>query len=326
MVVLAAYVGWRLHSRPDQPDRRIAPVEAPRAPSDNNAIVTELVPATDGDHAVAVKLTGSRPATAYEQLLVRVAERRRPARQPPRSKPADPVDAVIEGVLADPDVDVSASAASLAADREQNESRLLHRLASAGVKEQLAIVRLLAHIGSSRSVPALLMLTQSPETHAAAIHTLATLADETTLAALARTEREPSLQQQLIGQLLSRSSPDAVALFLDLFASAQTRNAALAVLDDQPSPPVDLLFAALNNGDTAQRLSAAVVLGRIDGPRVTERLVAQVLRHVNRQEAFVALLASSGAEAQQFVSAARRDQYLIAAVYSAQLELRRLSP
>ncbi len=162
MIVLAAYVGWRLQSRPDQPDRRIAPVEAPHAPSDNNATVTDLVPATNGDHAAAVHLTGSRPATAYELLLVRVAERRRPARQLPLSAPIDPVDAVIEGLLADPDVDVSVSAATLAADRELHETRLLGRLPSAGVKEQLAIVRLLAHIGSSRSVPALLVLAQSP--------------------------------------------------------------------------------------------------------------------------------------------------------------------
>jgi hypothetical protein len=326
MIAVAAYVGWWLQSRPDQPDRRIAPVESPRAPSNNNTVVTELVPPVDGGEAAEVNLTGSRPATAYEQLLIRMAERRRqPKRSPPPAASADPLDAVIEGLLADASADVSAAAASLSADRESNETRLLGRLTSAGVEEQRVIARLLALLGSPRSVPALLTLAQTPETHAAAIRALTLLADENTLAALARAEREPSLQTQLIGQLLSRNSREAVALYLDLFAAPQLRGAALVALDDHTSPPIELLFAALNNGDSSQRLSAAVLLGRIDGPQVTERLVAQVFRHINRQEAFVALLASSGQEARQFIDAAHRDQTLFAAVNSAQLQLQRLS-
>jgi HEAT repeat protein len=201
--------------------------------------------------------------------------------------------------------------------------QLLARLRSASVEEQRAITWLLSQLGSQRSVPALLDLSKSKEIHAAAVQALAFLADDVTLARLVRDEEEPALQRALAGKLLARSSPQSVALYLDLLSLPSTRPSAVAVLDELSHPPVDVLFAFLNSAEASRQLQAAIVLGRLDGPQITQRLIEQVQWHVNRQEALVALLASSGMEAHRFVTSARNDQTLFAAVNSAEFELQR---
>jgi len=332
-IAVVAGILWRLQSHPDPADRRMAPMENPHSGTDNGALVdvprpdasAERSAADDSGSVAEATLTGSRPATPYEQLLVQVAERRgrvRRGAQPDRA--VDPLEAVIAKLIADPSLDVRGIAASLPGDRDRNEIALLRRLTAAGVDEQQAIARLLEHVGTARSVPALVGLAEQRETHIVAVQALLRHADDATLAGLANVERDPTLQQELVGRLLSRNTPDAVKLYLDLLAAPQTRDAAFAALDGVASPPIEFLFAELNGGNTSRRLAAALVLGRVDGPQVTERLVAQAFGPVNRQEALLALVASSGPDARRFVDAARRDQTLFAAVNSAQLQLQRL--
>jgi hypothetical protein len=91
-----------------------------------------------------------------------------------------------------------------------------------------------------------------------------------------------------------------VPAYLVFLSDPATAPAALAALDDVPSPPVEVLFAALNNPRRATRLAAARALGRIDGPVVTARLAAMVRANVNRREALAALASSDGPEAKAF--------------------------
>lgn len=324
MIALAVCIGWWLNSRAAKRDRLIAPVEQHPGPSpiDSPAVVNAGPPP-------APRLTGSRPATLYEQLVFRSVERRqhtRPVEPSPSTleePPIDRVESAIGTLVANPDGERASLVESLNEDRERHEMQLLARLPAAGVEEQRAIAWLLSQLGSPRSVPALLELSGSREMHAAAVQALTVLADDVTLARLVRDEGEPALQRELAGKLLARSSPLSVSLYLDLLSLPSTRPSAVAVLDELSHPPVDVLFAFLNNPDASRQLQAAFVLGRLDGPQITQRLIQQVQWHVNRQEALVALLASSGMEARQFVTSARSDQSLFAAVNSAEFELQR---
>jgi hypothetical protein len=327
MIALAVCIGWWLNSQPAEPDRRIAPVEQHSAPPE-----VESPAVVHAGPPPAPRLTGSRPATLYEQMVFRSVERRRRARpvEPSPSTledpPIDRVDSAIGALIANPDGERTSLVESLKEDRERHELQLIARLPSASVAEQRAIVWLLSQIGSPRSVPALLDLSSSAEMHAFAVQALTILADDVTLARLVRDEAEPALQRELAGKLLARSSPQSVALYLDLLSLPSTRPSAVAVLDELSHPPLDVLFAFLNSPDASRQLQAAFVLGRLDGPQITQRLIQQVQWHVNRQEALVALLASSGTEARQFVTSARSDQSLFAAVNSAEFELQRAFP
>lgn len=324
MIALAVCIGWWLNSQPAEPDRLIAPVEQHSGPPE-----VESPAVVHAGPPPAPQLTGSRPATLYEQMVFRSVERRRRARPvgpSPSTReepPIDRVDSAIGALVANPDGERASLVESLKEDRERHETQLLARLPAAGVDEQRAIAWLLSQIGSQRSVPALLDLSNSAEMHTTAVQALTVLADDVTLARLARDEAEPALQRELAGKLLARSSPQSVALYLDLLSLPSARLSAVAVLEELSSPPVDVLFAFLNNPDASRQLQAAFVLGRLDGPQITQRLIRQVQWHVNRQEALVALLASSGTEARRFVTSARSDQKLFAAVNSAEFELQR---
>jgi hypothetical protein len=64
------------------------------------------------------------------------------------------------------------------------------------------------------------------------------------------------------------------------------------------------MLAALNDPVVERRIAAALVLGRIDGPVLTQRLIAMVAADQNRREAMIALASSRGKEARAFVEQA----------------------
>jgi len=84
----------------------------------------------------------------------------------------------------------------------------------------------------------------------------------------------------------------------------------LAAADQVVNPPMDLLFSQLHSPSELERLAAARVLGRIDGPATTERLIALLEEGSSRQEACVALLSSRGQEAVNFVRSAQSNPAL----------------
>lgn len=326
--------GWWLWRPAPEPGRAVAPV-IPERPAERIAVddgaedpgVSD-VRAPDSrdrdlvrDKPVVASSTSSRPATPYELLLIRSIERR--SSIPPAERPPT-VESIIHEFLSDPNSDASEFAVSLAVDHATCEQKLLALIDDAPAHERTRIVQLLEHVGSRRSVPRLMELSRSSETHNDAVRALTVLADVETIAGLAIAETD-EFRREMISELLSRQSDEALAAFLDLLADGRTREAALAVLDNRTMPPVERLFDFMRGSDYSRRWAAAVVLGRLDDPVITERLIRLAQGNVNRQEALAGLLASRDEQAGQFVSIAARDQTMIGAVYSARLQLQLMS-
>jgi hypothetical protein len=235
------------------------------------------------------------------------------------------VEAPIETFVADPHADVATFVASLDVDHATCERKLLELIDDVPAQQQLRIIRVLEHVGSSASIPLLMELSRFEETQGDAVRALTVIADVETLAGLARGESNVESRQQFLAELLSRQHEEALAAYLDSLMDRRTRDSALAVLDEQTMPPVRLLFGFMRGPDYSRRMAAAIVLGRLDQPDVTEQLIRLTRSHFNRQEAFVGLLVSPDERAGRFLSIAHQDQTMIAAVTSAQLQLQHLS-
>jgi hypothetical protein len=264
----------------------------------------------------------SRPPTPYELLLIHSVERRSSI---PPAETGPTLDTIIDEFLADPDADAAAVVASLKADHGTCEQKLLELIDDAPPPQQSRIIQLLQHVGSRRCVPKLLELSVSPAMHGDAMRALTVLADAETLAALASRETDSVSRQLLLTELLSRQDEQSLGAWLDLLMNGQTRDAALATLDENTMPPVRLLFDFMRGPDYSRRMAAAIVLGRLDDPDVTKSLIRLSQSNFNRQEALVGLLASRDKQAGRFLALATRDQTMVAAVYSAQLQLQSIS-
>jgi hypothetical protein len=110
--------------------------------------------------------------------------------------------------------------------------------------------------------------------------------------------------------LLKQSDDAAVRRYLDLVGDPTTRGDALAALARVSSPPTDRIMAALGDPRVDRRVAAALVLGRIDGPVLTRRLIEMVAADQNRREAFIALASSRGEAARAFVREAAQSPTL----------------
>lgn len=292
----------------------------PPGPPDDETKTRKPEPAPDPSKAVA----RSRPATPYEKLAFRMLTRRRP---PTREQPdRELLQAAMERRVTEPNADLDELAEPLLAARRANELALIAWVQQTRGARQVAAIDLLGRIGTRQSVPLLAGLAALPETHAAAVRGLARLADAGTIALLAGEEVDPDLQEELFAALLGRGDARAVAAYLEFVGERETRGSALAALDRVADPPLGLLFESLASPQQAQRSAAAVVLGRIDGPEVSRRLIQMVLQDVLRREALLALTANSGAEASQFVALARNDPSLAGSAQAAQYALRRFFP
>ena len=355
--VLLAAAAWLFWHRPGQeniaipdappPGNRVRPdapppqgLEPPVTNRDRNAPPGLATGARGGGPAAQppTQETGyvwSQPATAYQEFVVAAVQSRQSARPAARRDPAaqaqprpevDPLETALQALIADPAADLMTLTKPLMPRRDFHEQQLLEQLPRAALDRKQAAIQLLAHLGSARSVPALLQLSRAPETHGAAIRAVMPHADARLLGGLIRQEPDRALQRELLIALLSRGQSPAVAAYLELIAEPGTRDPALEALDAVSHPPVELLFGFLNGAEPAQQLAAALVLGRLNGPQITRRLIQQASSNMHQQPALIALLANRSEEARRFVSFAQRDQSLFAAVHSARLQFQFLQP
>ena len=196
----------------------------------------------------------------------------------------------------------------------------LSRLArSPDASRRRAAARLLGELRLPQTLPVLLELARDPNTRPAVLPAVARMADEPTLAALARHTPDEADRTYLLAELLGRGSGRATTLYLRALADADAAPAAVQALNrinpaDPPPQVVDTLFGHLRHPNAALRLAAAKALGRIDGPVVTARLEAMVRRDDNRRAALAALLASDSPEAARFLRSARRSPALAGAI------------
>jgi hypothetical protein len=271
----------------------------------------------------------SREPTLYEQVLaisLQSEATRVPVRHDRALKPADVT--ALESILRDlvdcPGADATALVACLPGDRGAYEQALWNILAGARQDYWEPAVRLLAEVGTWRSLPVLAAWSAHPETHGAATRGLARLADAGTLTRLAIREPDQGLRRQLLAGLLSRGTPDAVRMYLNFVSKPATTADALAAARCVDRPPVEQLFAILTGPAVSARLAAAQVLGRLDHPEIAQRLAHMAASNVSRQEALVGLLSSQRADASLLVEQARQDLNLMAAVRAAEWQFRQL--
>jgi hypothetical protein len=127
----------------------------------------------------------------------------------------------------------------------------------------------------------------------------------------AKRARELHLQRAAMARLLEIKSDESLLGFLALVRDGSTQASALVAADSASELPLDALLALLDHEDKAVRRSAALLLGHVNGPEVTQALIARVTEVPAATEAWMALVACRGERAQQFVAyAATRPQLL----------------
>jgi len=202
------------------------------------------------------------------------------------------------------------------------ESRWPHVLNTAGGHKK-NIAGLLVATATPRSLPLLLQLDGSPDTRDAAIEGLARVAPPGMLVTLARSHSNARQRRELITGLLRREPSEVAGGYLELVRDPATSHDALACLDDV-RPSTDVFFARLDDPRIAIREAAASVLGRIDGPQTTARLIDMARRNRNRREALLALADSRGPEARRFLATNDRSGPLAGPIRSVLLQQDRI--
>jgi hypothetical protein len=261
------------------------------------------------------EVAAARPPNAYESLVFLANQRRKPLAR--RQQADQLVAAAIEELVANPAAAPRAAAAPLISLRTAAEQRLATIAQQSRSAEQRAAIRLLGSVGTRRSIPLLLELSQHAQAHDTAIRSLAALADPALLGRLAAAEQHPLLRRELLAALLKRGDAPSVAVFLGLVDEQPKGALALAVAAEASPLPLETLLGFLHAPQPTQRMAAARVLGHVDDPRIPPRLIQMVLENVYRQEALVALLSSPCREASEFLALARRDPLLVASVQAA---------
>ena len=264
-----------------------------------------------------VRQVVSRAPTVYESLVFRAMT------PPPKGQAAKrvPLQEVLDRIAAAPGADIASELAPLLVDRPKLEADIARIAQGPAGPRRDAAIRLLPAVGGRRSLPLLMQLAGQEATHAVAVEVLAPVADSSTLAGILSRESSWSLRTLLASELLQRGDVESVRIFVRLLNEPGARGAALAALDRAQQPPIDALFALLEGTQQSERLSAAVALGRLDGPVITRRLIGLAQSDGLRQEALVGLLASDGVGASQFLSVARQDATMMAAVGAAEYQL-----
>jgi hypothetical protein len=120
------------------------------------------------------------------------------------------------------------------------------------------------------------------------------------------------LQSAIMRRLLSAGDEAALRGFLSLVANDRTRTAALAAAATVQNPPVATLLGLLRDERRSVRTSAAMALGRINGPQVSAALIKLVTEQSDApNEAWIALLACRGESADSFLAAASQQPRML---------------
>ncbi len=307
LLVAAGITLWRSSGTAEAPP--VAQAEPPAPPT-----VAEQPPDASPDHAAGEAIVGRDP-NLYERVVLA-------ATMPsPDGQVIDieQVERLIAALADDPDANIAGDVAS-PRRFARHERRLWKAVRGDDAKRRLGAARLLARVGTRRSLPVLEELLADPATHAAALRGASRLVDDRSLARLAAAEPDAALRRELLQTLAARDSRAAAGLYLEFVRDERSGSEALKAIVDSQRAAVDQLFAYLESPQPAVRLSAARALAALTDPAVIERL-AQSLDGIGRREAIVALLSSPSAEAARYVDQARQNLYLVATVRAAEQQL-----
>jgi hypothetical protein len=328
-VLLAVGVAWwasdrREGNRPaDEPSKKIANHDSPPTPRAPTPRDPSPVPHHVEKPALAAA-TNSRPATPLEAAAFRVWQSHQQAA-------AWRQDAEVERAIAavrygDPfeEAQTVAAARPLLARRAYTERLLLESALYFDGSRRDAALRLLAIIGTTRTVRELLPLVKNSRSNRAVVATLLRLAPPENLALLARRERNPLARRAMLAALLTADDERSVGAYLTCVAHRTTRGDALQVAASTETLPTATLISWLASSDAQRSAAAATALAVARDPAAIEAVVALAQSQHAPASALVAIVGSEQPAAQSFVSAARHTP-LVAAINEAQYNWRMLS-
>ena len=285
----------------------------PQAAIDSTSVPEAIQPSDpvliSDDKGQSISAVAGRLPTTYERFVFAARTRT----QVPTTAPTlrTTIDEAIDKLTRDPDTKVTQVFDALLYRPGDAEALLLGRL-SESTDEKLAILQLLSVCGTPQSLPALLLLSQSEALRDEAFVTMERIVGIERLAEVVATSPNHRVRTALMRRLFESESEPAMRGFLSLLRDHTTRSEALTVAKQAPRPPVTALMAFLDHDEPWLRLSAAIVLGHMNGPTVTKSLIGRVMQKpADSTEAWIALLACRGEVAEEFFAyATQRPQLL----------------
>lgn len=206
------------------------------------------------------------------------------------------------------------------------ERELLRRLARAKNEHKPTLLQLLAVSGSQKSMPALLRLSRRGEFREETLATIEQIFGTAGLADVVRQSNDPRVRIDLMQRMLASDLLVAAENYLSLVQNPTLRGEALSAADRAKEFPTEMMFALLQSDDERIRLSAALVLGHMNGPEITRQLVALVTEEQPAPtEAWMALLSCRGEVAEEFLSYATRNPQLLGHVNQARTQWVRMN-
>jgi len=329
--LLLAVVTWRMRPQNDDALEGNQPMaDIPRS----NGHVGSQQPSTDNagkqiaenqpsPTVVAVVKWPSREPTAFERLAFHMMQaERRPVdeKRPVTGELDDRLTEALDRLVSDPSIDRRTLVAPLLSNRVVIERRLVELARRGTDPRRTAAIELLGELGGQRAVAVLLQLSRDEQVHIWAVLALAKCADSLTIRKLAFGETDAGARRELFGALLERGDVESVGYFLGFALNPKTSETALASIDDLDKLPTSVLFRYFDSPHLRERMAAARVLGTLNDPDVSRRMIESVNRNVKRSEALVALLSSSEREAETFLKEAQQNSPLMAAVQTARIQ------
>ncbi len=270
-------------------------------------------------------LSAGRPATTYERFLFAVHTRKPVTGR--RSLAVAAVDKAIEQLCRDPDTDVEQLAESFGPMGGNAQRLLLRRLLRSNDDQKHAVLRLLAVCGTTQSTQPLLRLCRREAFRDEALTTLQQIVGVQRLADVVGQTTDRRVRAAILSRMLTADPKPALRSFLSLIHDDAIRGEALAVADAHARPLLGELLNLLEDEDESVRISAALVLGHVNGPEVTDSLIARVTQETPPpSEAWIALLACRGARAEEFFAYATRQPRLLGQVNLARVWWARTTP
>ena len=322
LLAAAAIAGWIVR-------QKFSGIEVVEAPRPNRAGTLELKPSDLDPPQVAIAETPlpsvGREPTAMEQFaFYSHAQWGRAAENQTLVTVVDDLVQQVEAGEADPRQAVEAAGIAMTGI----ERELLRRLVRSTDEEKRTLLRFLAVSGSENSTLALLKLTRRDTLRNESLLTIEQIVGVAGLADVARLSNDARVRGMLMQRLLTaeaNETNEGVGAYLSLVQDAALRGEALAAADAVSKLPVQALMARLQSDADAVRLSAALVLGHVNGPEVTRSLVELVsAERPAPTEAWIALLACRGELAEEFLSYATRRPQLLGQVNHARVQWTRI--
>lgn len=257
-----------------------------------------------------------RPATKLEITLANVAIQQ--AEHERRWRETDPLERWVAAIIEDAQRAIVAFDADESSRLELLDRCRVELLRSQG-QRRLALARLLTMLELSDAIPTLLALWSDAYARPVVEPHLVEVADVSTLMEMSRVPLKFDEQVRFLSRISERSDREAQRLLLLAAMNDRYRRAAMVVTQETHLPPADMLFEALADQNADVRIAAALLLGEIDEPEITHRLIEIARRSPRQSEPWVALIRKRDAASRELVAEAHNDPQMYATLLSAEL-------